>query len=368
MKLSFEKYPIDIIICILWSLILLPVVLLNITDILRVILGLPFILFIPGYVLIFTLFPTKKIDKGIDIIERIALSFGLSIAIVPLIGLGLNYTPWGIRLEPILLSIFIFIIGIGTIAIYRWIKTNPKEPHIVEELLKIPQLKLLDGIFGEFSLIALLIFRSQEEYYNVLNIIDRIMANSYFKKYHVIDTIKVFKTNGIELSNAIIDPDFKIDELDYLILKILTEEQGNKLISTYEIKNNLKDGYQTESSQPTIYNRIKKLEAAGIILNYCVNFNPRKIGFKGKYIVRIKPKDPSKYNQIALKLEKRKEIIDLFRIGENYGLLAIVRVKEIEDFGGFIKDLYESEDEGIEDTFTNFVLDERKPFTNFRIN
>ena len=248
------------------------------------------------------------------------------------------------------------------------IKTNPKEPHIVEELLKIPQLKLLDGIFGEFSLIALLIFRSQEEYYNVLNIIDRIMANSYFKKYHVIDTIKVFKTNGIELSNAIIDPDFKIDELDYLILKILTEEQGNKLISTYEIKNNLKDGYQTESSQPTIYNRIKKLEAAGIILNYCVNFNPRKIGFKGKYIVRIKPKDPSKYNQIALKLEKRKEIIDLFRIGENYGLLAIVRVKEIEDFGGFIKDLYESEDEGIEDTFTNFVLDERKPFTNFRIN
>ena len=248
------------------------------------------------------------------------------------------------------------------------IKTNPKEPHIVEELLKIPQLKLLDGIFGEFSLIALLIFRSQEEYYNVLNIIDRIMANSYFKKYHVIDTIKVFKTNGIELSKAKIDPDFKIDELDYLILKILTEEQGNKLISTYEIKNNLKDGYQTESSQPTIYNRIKKLEAAGIILNYCVNFNPRKIGFKGKYIVRIKPKDPSKYNQIALKLEKRKEIIDLFRIGENYGLLAIVRVKEIEDFGGFIKDLYESEDEGIEDTFTNFVLDERKPFTNFRIN
>ena len=139
MKLSFEKYPIDIIICILWSLILLPVVLLNITDILRVILGLPFILFIPGYVLIFALFPTKKIDKGIDIIERIALSFGLSIAIVPLIGLGLNYTPWGIRLEPILLSIFIFIIGIGTIAIYRWIKTNPNERFNISFNISLPK-------------------------------------------------------------------------------------------------------------------------------------------------------------------------------------------------------------------------------------
>ena len=248
------------------------------------------------------------------------------------------------------------------------VKTNPKEPQIVNELLKIPQLKMLDGIFGEFSLIALFIFRSQEEYYSVLNIIDQIMADSYFKKYHVIDTIKVFKTNGIELSKSKIDRDYEIDELDYLILRILNEEQGNKLISTYEIRSILKNRYQTDSSQPTIYHRIKKLEASGIILNYCINFDPRKIGFKGKYIVRIKPKDPSRYNQIALKLEKRKEITDLFRIGENYGLLAIVRVKEIENYGEFIKDFYASEDVGIEDTFTNFVLDERKNFTNFIIH
>ena len=30
-------------------------------------------------------------------IERVALSFGLSIAISPLLGLGLNYTPFGLR-------------------------------------------------------------------------------------------------------------------------------------------------------------------------------------------------------------------------------------------------------------------------------
>ncbi|WP_048077056.1 DUF1616 domain-containing protein, partial [Halorubrum sp. AJ67] len=34
--------------------------------------------------------------SGIDGIERVALSFGLSIAVVPLIGLVLNFTPWGI--------------------------------------------------------------------------------------------------------------------------------------------------------------------------------------------------------------------------------------------------------------------------------
>ncbi len=54
---------------------------------LRIILGLPFILFFPGYTLITALFP-KKSDLGA--IERVALSFGLSIAVVPLIGLILN--------------------------------------------------------------------------------------------------------------------------------------------------------------------------------------------------------------------------------------------------------------------------------------
>ena len=71
----------------------------------RIVLGLPFILFFPGYALIATLFPEKS---SLDLIERIALSFGLSIAVVPLIGFGLNYTPFGIRLDPILWSLITF--------------------------------------------------------------------------------------------------------------------------------------------------------------------------------------------------------------------------------------------------------------------
>ena len=77
-------------------------------TILRNVLGLPLVLFLPGYTLIAALFPAKS---DLDGIERTALSFGLSIAVVPLIGLGLNYTPFGIRPLPVLvcLSIFIFI-------------------------------------------------------------------------------------------------------------------------------------------------------------------------------------------------------------------------------------------------------------------
>jgi uncharacterized membrane protein len=72
----------------------------------RGILCIPLVLFLPGYSLIVVLFPEKSGLKGI---ERAALSFGLSIAVVPLIGLSLNYSPWGIKLLPILVSLSVFI-------------------------------------------------------------------------------------------------------------------------------------------------------------------------------------------------------------------------------------------------------------------
>jgi uncharacterized membrane protein len=83
---------------------------------LRIVFALPVVLFIPGYALIAALFPGKE---EIDTLERTALSFGLSIAVVPLIGLALNYTPWGIRLDPIVLSLILFTVIMVLVAHYR---------------------------------------------------------------------------------------------------------------------------------------------------------------------------------------------------------------------------------------------------------
>ena len=85
-------------------------------SVVRQVMGIVFILFCPGYALIAALF-TKR--KDLDAIERIALSFGLSIAIVPLIGLGLNYTEWGIRLTPILAANTTFTAAMLVIALWR---------------------------------------------------------------------------------------------------------------------------------------------------------------------------------------------------------------------------------------------------------
>jgi len=112
--------------------VLLPVV--SETPI-RIVVGLVFVLFVPGYAFIAALFPEagqapstddseEALDRnqsGIDGIERVALSFGLSIALVPLVGLVLNFTPWGIRLVPILVSLSGLTLALTVIAaVRRW--------------------------------------------------------------------------------------------------------------------------------------------------------------------------------------------------------------------------------------------------------
>jgi uncharacterized membrane protein len=83
---------------------------------LRYVLGSLFVLYLPGYALIEALYPR---GDELEPLERLALSIGLSLALVPLVGLVLNYTPWGIRLTPIVISLAILTEGLVLYSLYR---------------------------------------------------------------------------------------------------------------------------------------------------------------------------------------------------------------------------------------------------------
>jgi len=74
------------------------------------------VLFVPGYVIVAALFPKSS---EIGWVERIVLSFGVSIGVLPLLGLALNFTPWGIRFASIVAAIGLFTIGVGATAYWR---------------------------------------------------------------------------------------------------------------------------------------------------------------------------------------------------------------------------------------------------------
>ncbi len=145
LHLEVRNRPDDLIACIVLALILVALVFLAPDSTARQILGLVFVLFLPGYAATAALFPE---NEQIDGIERVALSFGLSIAIVPLIGLGLNFTPWGIRLDPILASVSGFIIGVSLVAWYRRIKLPEDERFaiVIDFELDFWKMPLIDKV------------------------------------------------------------------------------------------------------------------------------------------------------------------------------------------------------------------------------
>ncbi len=88
----------------------------------RYALGTVFVLWLPGYALIKALFPEPHVEasqRSLDPTERMALSIGLSLAITPIMGLLLNYTPWGIRLTPVTLSLVAFTLTSATVAVAK---------------------------------------------------------------------------------------------------------------------------------------------------------------------------------------------------------------------------------------------------------
>ncbi|MBS7632891.1 DUF1616 domain-containing protein [Candidatus Bathyarchaeota archaeon] len=89
----------------------------------RYVMGIIFVLWLPGYSFTKALFPVqlpmKLSTENLDLIERVALSLGMSLALVPLVGLLLNYTPWGIRLASIVLSLLALTVVFATVAVVR---------------------------------------------------------------------------------------------------------------------------------------------------------------------------------------------------------------------------------------------------------
>ena len=121
MRLHFQEKPWDLYISLGYTAVMSGILLGSGTGNLLAIL---LVLFAPGYVLVAALFPGSK---EIDWIERIALSFGLSIAVVPLLGLLLNFTPFGIRFAPIVATIALFTGLVGLAAYWRRMRIPPAD-------------------------------------------------------------------------------------------------------------------------------------------------------------------------------------------------------------------------------------------------
>jgi len=127
---EFLFHPInrDFWICIVLIVITVPVVLFVPEDalisgnglyiflgVIRLLLGLVFVVFLPGYALCTVLWPVPEKED----LTRYGISFGLSIAIAPILGLVLNFTPFGLNLISILVALNLFTLPLLLVGFLR---------------------------------------------------------------------------------------------------------------------------------------------------------------------------------------------------------------------------------------------------------
>lgn len=157
---SVRVFPADLAAVVVFVVLTALVALLPVVrdTMLRAALALPFVLFVPGYAFIAALFPEQGPDDestdaetegfvqgGIDGFERVALSFGTSIAIVPLAGLVLNFTPWGIQLVPTLT-----LVG-GTTVVLAYIGARRRAALDPQDRFRVPYEQWIDSARAMFT-------------------------------------------------------------------------------------------------------------------------------------------------------------------------------------------------------------------------
>ena len=131
-----KTHPADLILVFILSIVsLIAVIALPDGNIVRIILGIPLMIFFPGYVLVSALWPKSgglqdDLSEGarresdtrivrLSVLERVALSFGLSLALLAFAGLALNYTPIGITFGSTVGVLAALIFVLGGLAYYR---------------------------------------------------------------------------------------------------------------------------------------------------------------------------------------------------------------------------------------------------------
>lgn len=121
----------------------------GVDGIIRILVAIPLVCFLPGYALVSALFPDRPNDDyqsfddektglgnpllvsgGLESIERFILSVVFSVAIVPAITLFATATPRGLTLEPVLSVLSILTVVLALVAIGSRYRCRPDQRYV----------------------------------------------------------------------------------------------------------------------------------------------------------------------------------------------------------------------------------------------
>ena len=104
--------------------IALLVLLVQMNTLVQTVVALPLLVFLPGYFVLAVLFPRaahagRADTTQLDQFERFVLSYGVSLAVLPLLALGLTALSLPLTVEDVLLAVTVLVVGCAPLAVVR---------------------------------------------------------------------------------------------------------------------------------------------------------------------------------------------------------------------------------------------------------
>lgn len=116
----------------------------------------------------------------------------------------------------------------------------------------------------------------------------------------------------------------KLDSVDVQMLKLL---KAQARVSIADLARELK------MSAPSVSERLRRLEEAGVIQDYTIEVNPQKLGYALAFYIRIRPL-PGQLSKVVSLVNEIEEIVECDRITGDDCFIAKVYVRsaaELED-------------------------------------
>lgn len=128
--------PYDLVACLLLTLVAVVVSVLPAPSLVTALVGIPFLLFVPGYALTVALFPSDQTvwigpenaeQEGLFRFDRIMLSVASSIALAVIVGVNLEFTMWPITSGTVVAGLAVLTLVAATVGVIRRLRYQARE-------------------------------------------------------------------------------------------------------------------------------------------------------------------------------------------------------------------------------------------------
>lgn len=150
------------------------------------------------------------------------------------------------------------------------------------------------------------------------------------------------------MQNQFVEPSFEADPPDETDLRILAVLQEDARASNAEI------GRSLGLSTSTVFERIRKLEARGVIWGYETRINPRAVGVGVTAFVFIEAMEIAKEDEVETALLAMPEIQEIHKIAGEDAFIVKIKTTDNETLGRVLREGVEHA--GVRSIKTTIVL------------